>query len=113
MTDMLISLVEITGGSFSDAVYRFALNTAVDTVLNYCNIDAVPKELENTVVRMAADILRFGQYGKKGGSIPVSVTSVSVGDTSTSYTPLTALQEQSLINNYKRQLNRYRKVNMI
>ena len=113
MTDMLVSLVEITGGSFSDGVYRFALNTAAETVINYCNLDAVPKGLENTVVRMAADILRFGQYGKNGGNIPVSVTSVSVGDTSTSYTPLTSLQEQSLINDYKRQLNRYRKVNMI
>lgn len=101
-------LKKITGFSFCDEIYRFAAETAEESVMNYCNIDEIPDGLENTTLKIAADILRRGQYG--GGDIPVIVSSVKVGDTSTSFTPLSDSETAEVIANYEKTLKRYRRV---
>ena len=54
MTDKLKLLLGITGEDRDD-ILSFALETATDMALGYCNLDELPPQLENTVVRMAAD----------------------------------------------------------
>ncbi len=101
-------LKKITGFSFCDEVYKFAASSAEEAVKNYCNIDEIPVGLENTTIKIAADILRRGQYGS--GDVPVVVSSVTVGDTSTSFTPLSDSEANEVIANYMKTLNRYRRV---
>lgn len=106
-------LKSLTGRSFCDDVYRFAAETAEETVKNYCNIDEIPNGLKNTVVRIAADILRRGQYGKNGGEMPVTVSGITVGNTSTSFSAVSSLSDSdvsSIVSGYTKQLNRYRRV---
>ena len=87
---------------------EFVLENAKDTVKNYCHIDEIPAELETTVLRMAMDIYRNEQMGN--ANVPQSVSSVQIGDTTTSFKTSAAEFSESLMKNYKPVLNRYRKV---
>lgn len=105
------TLKKITGFSFSDDVCKFAAEAAEEAVMNYCNIEEIPEGLINTTLKIAADILRREQYGS--GDIPVIVNSVKVGDTSTSFTPLSDSETNEVIANYTKTLNRYRRVTFV
>ena len=87
---------------------EFALENAEDTVKNYCHIDEIPAGLETTVLRMALDIYRNEHMGST--NIPQTVSSVQIGDTTTSFKTSAAEFSESLMKNYKPVLNRYRKV---
>ena len=104
-------LKKLTGFSFCDEVYNFAAEEAQEIVKNYCNIDEIPQGLEHTTIKIAADILRRGQYGS--GDVPVIVSSVKVGDTTTSFTPLSDGETNEVIANYEKMLNRYRRVTFV
>lgn len=104
-------LKKLTNFSFCEEIYEFAAETADEIVMNYCNIDTIPVGLVNTTMRIAADILRREQYGS--GDVPVIVSSVKVGDTTTSFTPLSDSETNEVISNYKTTLNRYRKVTFV
>lgn len=104
-------LKKLTGFSFCDEVYKFAAASAEEIVMNYCNIDEIPDGLVNTTMRIAADILRRGQYGSS--DVPVTVSSVTVGDTSTSFTPLSDSETNEVIASYTKTLNRYRRVTFV
>ena len=85
-----------------------AFENAEDTVRNYCHIDEIPAGLETTVLRMAMDIYRNEHMGS--ADIPQTVSSVQIGDTTTSFKTSAAEFSESLMKNYKPVLNRYRKV---
>jgi hypothetical protein len=87
---------------------EFALDNAKEIVKNYCHIDEIPAELETTVLRMAMDIYRNEKPGEL--ETPQRVSSVQIGDTSTSFGTVSASFTDSLMKNYKSSLNRYRKV---
>lgn len=92
-----------------DLLVQFALESAQELILNYCNIDEVPDGLASTLMRISMDIYRNEQPG--GSEVPQAVKSVETGDTKTSFgvTETTGYSE-SIVKNYKKQLNRYRKV---
>lgn len=92
-----------------DAQIEFALQSAKDIVTDYCNIEEIPKSLETTVIRMAMDIYRNDQPGES--EKPQAIKSVSIGDTSTSFGDAASSDyTQSILKNYAKQLNRYRRV---
>lgn len=106
--DKLKLLLGISGGK-SDALVEFALDSVEETVKNYCHIDSVPEGLSATVLRMAMELYRNEQPGE--GSVPQAVKSIGAGDTSTSFGNVeTTGYSETLLKNYKSQLNRYRKV---
>lgn len=103
-------LLGITDES-KDALLQFCLDDVVETILNYCNIDAIPAGLENTAYRMAMDLYRgenFGSVAPDGGLI----ASQSEGDTSVSFR-VNETFTKSLLKNYYSQLNRYRVLSWI
>lgn len=96
-------------GEEKDPVLQFVLCEVEEKIKNYCNLDEVPQELAYTAVSMAADIYRNEQFGND--SVPVAVKSISAGDTSTSFgTVQLSSYTESVLKDYKKQLNRYRKV---
>ncbi len=97
-----------SGISEKDVFVEFALETARENILNYCHIEKIPEGLAATVIRMAADIYRDSQYGSE--DMPAQVSSVKVGDTSTSFGNASAEYTQDLFKKYGAVLNRYRKV---
>lgn len=98
-----------TGNSSGKDVFiEFALQAAIENILNYCHIEKIPEGLKNTVLRMAADIYRDGQYGNE--DMPVQVTSIKTGDTSTSFSNASAEYAQNLFKKYGTVLKRYRRV---
>lgn len=104
--EKLKNLLGITG-SEQDEILEFLTGTTEETILNYCNIDTLPEGLTNTAYRMAMDLYR---YDRPGGTAPVAVTSISEGDTSTSFANASDFLQDGILKNYKRQLNRYRKL---
>lgn len=92
-----------------EPLLEFALQDAEETVKNYCNLEEIPKGLEHTVMRMAMDLYRNERFGDS--TVPMAVKSISEGDTSTSFGTIESSgYAQTLLKNYQKQLNRYRKV---
>ena len=96
-------------GQEEDAVLGVVLESVEEAILNYCNLQELPEGLYYTVVRMAIDVYRNECPGEK--EIFQGVSSVSVGDTKTSFASAgDAGYLSGVLKEYKRQLNRYRKV---
>lgn len=91
-----------------DAQLLFVMEDVQETILNYCNLDVMPLGLVNTAFRMAMDLYRCDVSGQ--GSTPMTVSSVSEGDTSTSFTSAADALSGGILKDYQGQLNRYRKV---
>ena len=86
-------------GNEEDELLNFLLESTEQKILNYCNIDELPFELENVLVEMAA---RF--YNSPDGI----VFATKIGDTSVNYS--TTKDEQNIIHDYKAQLHRFRRL---
>lgn len=101
------ALLGITG-SEKDLLVEFSLESAEDIIKNYCHIDRVPEGLNTTMYRMAADIYRNEQFGQQD---PVSVvTSISEGDTTTSFGGMASEFTKSMLKDYGMALRQYRRV---
>lgn len=90
-----------------DSQLAFILEDVEETVKNHCHIKSVPEGLISTCYRMAVDLYRHERLGE--GEAPVTVTSISEGDTKTSFSSAAGILQGSILKNYKAQLNRYRK----
>lgn len=91
-----------------DVVLQFVMEDVKETILNYCNIEELPQGLLNTAYRMAIDLYRYDQPGSEDA--PLTVASVSEGDTSTSFTSAADALDGGILRDYRGQLNRYRKL---
>ena len=93
-----------------DDVLQFVLDDVEETVLNYCNLDSIPKGLVKTAYRMAMDLYRaegFGQEAIESGVSSISEGGATVSFKSSNYdTSFTS----SLLKNYERQLMEYRRL---
>lgn len=106
--EILKSLLGIPDNS-KDILLQLTISQIEETIKNYCNVEEVPEELKNTAYRMAMDIYRNEQPGET--EKPQAVKSVSIGDTSTSFGDAASSNYvQSILKDYKGQLNRYRRV---
>ena len=93
-----------------DTTLKFIISDVEETITNYCNIEKVPTGLLNTSYRMAVDLYRNENLGHEETALG-SVSSISVGDTSTSFKQSVDDNfKDSILKNYKSQLNRYRKL---
>ncbi len=81
--EMLRRLAQLLGKEADDPLLALALDGAVDTVKNYCGLREVPEGLCTTVVDMARDDFREGNYG--GSSAARVVASVKRGDVQTAF----------------------------
>lgn len=88
---------------------QFVLDTVKETVLNYCNLTELPDGLRNTCYRMAIDLYRYEKPSDTG--IPIRVASITEGDTTTSFSMLGDVLKGTILKDYTRQLNRYRRIN--
>lgn len=106
---VLKGLLGIDGdNNTQDIPLQFILDDVEETILNYCNLEELPAGLMNTAYRMAIDLYRYDQPGT--GSAPVAVSSISEGDTSTSFTSAADALAGGILKDYCGQLNRYRKL---
>ena len=114
MTEQLEKLKMLLGSTeeADDGLLLFALETVREMVLNYCNIEEIPAGLQNTVVRMAADLYRLEGYGQ--AAAPQVAKSVSRGDVTIQYADSTGVAEangyKAILADYKAQLQAYRKL---
>ena len=93
-----------------DIQLKFIISDVEEIITNYCNIDKVPKGLINTSYRMAVDLYRYENLGHEESALG-SVSSISEGDTSTSFKQSVDDNfKDTLLKNYKPQLNRYRRL---
>lgn len=91
-----------------ETLLEFILEDVSETILNYCNLEELPQGLINTAYRMAIDLYRYDRPGED--NIPVTVSSISEGDTSTGFTNAADALNGGLLKDYQGQLNRYRKL---
>lgn len=91
-----------------DILLQFVMEDIEETIRNYCNLEEIPAGLEHTSYRMAMDLYRYDRPGE--GDAPVTVASISEGDTSTSFTSAADALSGGVLKDYQGQLNRYRRV---
>lgn len=105
----LKGLLGLSGEDTSrDTSLQFILDDVQETILNYCNLEEMPSGLINTAYRMAIDLYRYDAPGE--AAAPMRVSSISEGDTSTSFGRVSDELEGGILRDYKSQLNRYRKL---
>ncbi|MCC0669389.1 phage head-tail connector protein [Clostridioides sp. ZZV14-6153] len=92
-----------------DTILEFILEDVEEIVKNYCNISVIPKELNSTILRMAVDMYKNESLGSEDIALG-SISSISEGDTSVSYRSSASEFKESLLKDYKSQLNRCRKI---
>lgn len=92
-----------------DVPLQFAIEDTQDIILNYCNLSDLPQGLETTAYRMAMDLYRNEAPGEETTPLG-SVSSISVGDTTTSFKSSASEFKDHLLKDYKAQLKRFRKV---
>ena|SRR3712207_2151355 len=108
--DKLKSLLGISKDDNTKDIYlEFVLDDIFQIIKDYCNIKEVPEQLNNTVVKMAIDLYRNQNLGEEDTPLG-SISSITEGDTSISYRSSVNEFKDSLLNDYKAQLNRYRKL---
>ncbi len=93
-----------------DVALNFIIEDVTELIKNYCNLDSVPNGLTNTAYRMAVDLYRNENLGHEESALG-SVSSISVGDTSTSFKQSVDDNFKStLLKDYRYSLNQYRKL---
>lgn len=93
-----------------DNILEFIISDVEETIKNYCNIEEVPEGLINTSYRMAMDLYRNENVGHEESALG-SVSSISEGDTTTSFRQYADDNfKDTILKNYTKTLNRYRKV---
>ncbi|WP_045905939.1 phage head-tail connector protein [Clostridium botulinum] len=92
-----------------DFLLEFALEDVEQIVKDYCHMKEIPEALNTTVLKMTIDMYRNENLGEEENSLG-SISSISEGDTSVSYRSSIAEFKDSLIKDYKAQLNKYRKL---
>lgn len=96
------------GDTTQDIALQFLMEDVDETIRNYCNLKTVPAGLSSTSYRMAMDLYRHERPGD--GDAPAQVSSISEGDTSTSFTSAADALSGGILKDYQGQLNRYRKL---
>lgn len=96
----------------SDDVFSFAIETAVNEILDYCHIKTLPKRLYNTAVMMAIDIVNEAVVT---ANVEGEAKDIKEGDMSiTKETKLDVIKAMSALpsftRNYTRKLNSHRQL---
>lgn len=91
-----------------DSSLQFIMDHVDEIVTNYCNLPAVPDGLTTTCYRIAVDLYRAAGIGES--DTPLFVSSLKEGDTSTSFGSMLSMFSESVLSDYRAQLNRYRKL---
>lgn len=120
LSELLEKLKKLKGvtDTQSDDVFLFALELAVNEILNYCHLEELPKKLNNVAVMMAIDALNEVQANIGGANgVEGEVKSLTEGDFAITKATslevlqgLSALRSTSYIRNYTRTLNTFRKL---
>lgn len=98
-----------------DEVLKFALETEIMDVLNYCNLEDLPWQLENTVIMMTKDLIEAAQLLLSADEVSEGqVKSITEGDfvitKATSAEMMAAMVNvPSFSQNYEDRLNSFRK----
>lgn len=95
--------------TLKDAILEFTIDDVEETIKNHCNIDEIPTGLNNTVMRMSMDLYKNENLGNEETALG-SISSISEGDTSTSFRSSATEFKDNLLKDYKTQLNKYRKL---
>ena len=94
-----------------DISIKFSLEDAFEIIQEHCNTNGVAKPLYNTMFRIAIDLYRNENIGSEDEKQVIE--SISEGDTKIGYKSSSENLDQfkkSLLNDYKSNLNKYRKV---
>ena len=101
-------LLGITEDS-KDIILQFIIADVEESIMNFCNIEEVSEVLYMTAYIMAIDLYRNENLGDESNPLG-SISSISEGDTSTSFRSNATEFKDSLLKNYKAQLIKYRKL---
>lgn len=110
MLDKLKMLLGITD-SEKDFALQYVIGAVTDMVLNYCNIEELPPQLENTVLSICMDKYRADSIGQEQAQ--GRVTGITEGNVSVSFGSSYSVNDNpsmAFLKNYTAQLDRFKKL---
>jgi len=99
-----ISLTDAT----KDALVESYLQEARERIINYCNISALPPELDFTEISITVDL-----YNIKGASGDRAAVKEKQGEREITYQTADTIGADAVVKNYAPQLNRFRRVKVV
>lgn len=123
LTNIKILLNMSLEDTSKDQILNYLKETITQRVKNYCNLEEVPKELEFILVEMISAIYKNKYATENISSITPTVSvgaikSETIGDYSVTYATSTDKTTSSnntvddVLNDYKSQLNKFRKLKL-
>lgn len=110
--DKIDSIKTLLGSaSPNEEVIMYWLQSTKQYILNYCNLNELPKELETILIEMTCLRIRYNTNGVGAGV--KNIASVNDGSQSVSYAlagQRSFSSDDDLLNQYKTQLNRFRRL---
>lgn len=97
MNKLILEKVLLLNPNADGTKMKFEIETAVDEVLSYCNLETLPTNLVNTIAKYLVECSDNAR----------GVTSISEGDTSITYKDN---YSEGIVEALKGSLNRYRKM---
>lgn len=94
------------GENSNELLISIAIEEAIESIKNYCNIESVPDALSFTVVNIAIDIINSDSESISNRT----VKSIARGDTNITYADKKVLSKGDIVKSYSKQLNNYKKV---
>ena len=117
MNTAIIELIKrkAKGLEMTDDDIMLAAEETEQVIINYCNIRKVPEALRFTWANMAVDVLKSLNADQTGEAANGGPSSINMGDTSLSFssgksTTGHTVNLDDLINNYRAQLQRFRRI---
>lgn len=96
-------------GMDQDRILLHCLETCEGLVLDYCNLESLPKALTSVVYDMAIDQYRMSGYGRSAAPTG-AVAQMSEGEQSVSFMEASRVDASGLLKNYAARLNAHRKL---
>lgn len=90
-----------------DYLIDFSINSVSDIVKNYCHIDNILPQLENTLLNMAIVFYRNKLLGQESIENTV-VSAIKEGDTNVTLVQ-SKMNDNGFLDDYKSQLNQFRR----
>lgn len=87
-----------------DGLLSFLISDVENSILGYCRLDIMPRQLESLIPAIAADYYRSKGYGKE--EAPEIVKSISEGNRSVSYAETSP--DNNFLSAYYKRLNPFR-----
>lgn len=93
-----------------DSDIEFSILEAKDYIINYCNRNDIPSNLDITILKLVIDLINFDNKSSDTEEIDDNVKSISQGDTNITFKDKNKEKREDIFKKYHSKFNKFRMV---